>query len=296
MGLACKMTGHKWNKLPDGSDGCTCARCGERREEGHDYQFTVVRGKATWTNLTPPRTCMEICSVCGHRRTTEHDWDGCRCTRCDAMRDQDHTWGEPHSVSDTYHAVHCMRCTKSEESPHTFKRHKNGVQKCTACGFGLKPKPTFASAAQESDYYADLIASGEVGYYDNESKRGQWFVSYGDHVTTVPALTRLFVALADNDGAGNHTPEGIVRTLRDIAAEDPSKADDVDAALAQFACDERVHIYWRGWVADKIKDPGLAKEARESVERWIEAHPRSQADIDYENAMISSDSGLYTTG
>lgn len=296
MGLACKITGHKWNKLPDGSDGCTCTRCGETREQGHDYRFTVVTSERSWITLKQTRTCMEECSVCGHRRAAEHDWDGCRCTRCDAARDQDHTWGKPYSVSDAHHAVHCMRCTKSEKSPHTFKQLKGGVQKCTECGFELKSKPTFANAVQESDYYAKLIASGEVGFYDHESKKGQWFVNYGDHVTTIPALTGLFIALADNDGAGNVAPKGIVRKLQDIAAEDPGKADDVDAALAQFACDERVHIFWRGWVAGKVKDPDLAKEARESVEQWIEAHPRSQADIDYENAMIASDSGLYTTG
>ncbi|MBR3311692.1 MAG: hypothetical protein IKG15_07750, partial [Solobacterium sp.] len=29
MGFVCKITGHKWHKMPDGKDGCTCSRCGE---------------------------------------------------------------------------------------------------------------------------------------------------------------------------------------------------------------------------------------------------------------------------
>ena len=39
MGLACRITGHKWHKLPDGKDGCTCSRCGERNLSGdHNWQ------------------------------------------------------------------------------------------------------------------------------------------------------------------------------------------------------------------------------------------------------------------
>ena len=193
-----------------------------------------------------------------------------------------------------------MRCGEVESSPHAFESIKGGVERCTECGFELKrkSKPKFSSATHESDYYAKLIASGEVDYYGIESKNGQRFVKYCDHVTTVPALTRLFIALADNNGADNYAPKGIARKLNDIASERPEKAEEVGSAFAQIACDERVHIYWRSWVAehDWIKDPEQLKEARESVERWREAHPRSQADIDYENAMIASDSGLYTTG
>ena len=305
MGLACKITGHKWNKLPDGSDGCTCTRCGERREQGHDWQFFVEEyTEKVWVDTHHVRRCAMKCSVCGRKKIAEHDWDGCRCARCGETRNRDHVWGKPEQregASDAriHHRVRCERCGKYAFSPHAFVQKEGCRHYCSGCGYEEVHHDFVDGTCRdcgiiESDYYADLIASGEVGYYDLESKRR--LVKYGDHVTTIPALTRLFVALADNDGAGNHAPEGIVRKLKDIAAEDPSKTDDVDAALAQFACDERVHIYWRGWVAGEVKDPDLAKEARGSVERWIEAHPRSQADIDYENAMIASDSGLYTTG
>ena len=42
--------------------------------------------------------------------------------------------------------------------------------------------------------------------------------SFLDYQEKARKRTRLFVALADNDGAGNHAPEGIVRKLKDIAA------------------------------------------------------------------------------
>ena len=310
MGLACKITGHKW-------DGCTCARCGEHRDTGvaEDHNYVLVPGTTCEYECTK---CGKhtmghswyqdlgcTCTVCGATREVSvafHEWDGCTCKLCGKVRDEGHRLEERAlgSIDSRRHRIKCKACGKELRASHNFVRVEGCCcLRCEACGFE-KTHHEFVDGScsgcgiDESDYYGDLIASGEVGYYDLESKRR--LVKYGDHVTTIPALTRLFVALADNDGAGNHAPEGIVRKLKDIAAEDPSKTDDVDAALAQFACDERVHIYWRGWVAGEVKDPDLAKEARGSVERWIEAHPRSQADIDYENAMIASDSGLYTTG
>ena len=203
----------------------------------------------------------------------------------------------------THHAVKCAKCGKTAYQPHAFAQKEGCRRHCPGCGYE-EAHHEFAGGRcrdcgiDESDYYADLIASGEVGYYDNESKSGQWFVNYGDHVTTIPALTRLFIALADNDGADNYAPESIARKLNEIASEQPEKADSVSASFAQIACDEGVHIYWRSWVMeqDLTGDPALLEEARESVRRWREEHPHSQADIDYENAMIASDSGLYTTG
>ena len=300
MGLACKITGHKWN-------GCVCTRCGEHRDTGHDWQLFVEEYTETvWVDKHHVKRCAMKCSICGRTKSAEHDWDGCKCARCGETRNRDHVWGKPEQregVSDarTHHRVRCERCGKHAFSPHTFVQKEGCRHCCSGCGYEEVHHEFVDGMCRdcgigESDYYADLIASGKVGYYDIESERK--LVKYGDHVTTIPALTRLFVALADNDGADNYAPESITRKLNDIASEQPEKTDAVNAALAQFACDERVHIYWRSWVAehDFIKDSGLLDEARESVKRWREAHPRSQADIDYENAMIASDSGLYTTG
>lgn len=296
MGIVCNIAGHKWNKLADGSDGCTCVRCGERRDEGHVFQFEIYEERDFVRHV---RTCREVCSVCGKPREVEHDWNGCRCSRCDAIRDQGHSWGKPFSTkSKTHHSMVCRTCGSSKRSPHSFERIKGGIQRCTECCFEIKPTPKFKTPKSESDYYANLIASGKVGYYDIETKRGQIYVLYGDHVTTVPALVRLFTALANNNGADNYAPKTIADKLNEIAAEHPEKTDEIGAAFAKIACDERVHIYWRSWVIehDWIKDPELLEKARKSVERWCKDHPCSQADIDYENAMIAADSGIGRSG
>ena len=35
MGIICKISGHKWHKPPDGSDGCSCERCGKSNPDWH---------------------------------------------------------------------------------------------------------------------------------------------------------------------------------------------------------------------------------------------------------------------
>ena len=298
MGIACKMGGHKWN-------GCTCSRCGEHRYEGHDYQLVVLDvSKRTVFGNSRRKQCAMVCSICGSTRSAEHDWDGCSCTRCDEKRNQDHAWGVPEPLSEgdkrrkSHHREKCTKCGEIRFLSHSFERIAGGLQRCRECGLEIESLPKFRTPEAESDFYAKLIASGEAGYYDIESRDGQRIVKYGDHVTTMPALTRLFIALADNAGADNAAPKGIARKLNEIASEHPEQADAVGAAFAQIALDESVDIYWRSWVAehDWIKDEGLAAEARASVKRWHEEHPRSQADIDYENAMIAADSGIGRSG
>lgn len=303
MGFACKLGIHKWN-------GCKCVRCGERRDEGHDWQLVVLDVlKPTVFGQAHRKQCRMQCSICGLTKYTEHDWDGCKCTRCDEVRDfnQYHTWErfvpllETDSRYRTHHRVRCSKCGKSKSylPSHSFEQIAGGLQRCTECGVEIKARPNLRTPEAESNYFAKLIASREVGYYDEDlESKGRGRVNYGDHVTTVSALTSLFIALADNDGADNAAPKSIARKLNEIASKRPDKAGAVGAAFAQIACDESVHIFWRSWVVehDWIKDENRAAEARASVEKWREEHPRSQADIDYENAMIASDSGLYRTG
>ncbi len=69
MGLAC-LFGHKW-------DGCRCVRCGEIRDEGHNY-----------THFRPSNTgkCVGTCK-CGKKQELEHEWVGEKCARCGLRRD-----------------------------------------------------------------------------------------------------------------------------------------------------------------------------------------------------------------
>ncbi len=69
MKLTC-VFGHKWN-------GCKCERCGETRDEGHNY-----------TRYKPSNTgkCIGICK-CGKKQELEHDWLGEKCARCGLRRE-----------------------------------------------------------------------------------------------------------------------------------------------------------------------------------------------------------------
>ncbi len=61
MGLACKISGHKWS-------GCLCERCGQTRDAGH-----------FWDGCR--------CRRCGRVRDELHDWDGDKCARCGKKRE-----------------------------------------------------------------------------------------------------------------------------------------------------------------------------------------------------------------
>ncbi len=63
---ACKIGGHRWL-------GCKCTRCGETRDEGHN--FRPVAGK-----------CEKKCSVCEKNESLPHQWNGDRCTHCGAAK------------------------------------------------------------------------------------------------------------------------------------------------------------------------------------------------------------------
>ena len=62
----CKISGHHWN-------GCQCIRCGEKRDEGHEYQ--IVEGK-----------CEQKCTICGKAETLPHQWNGNLCSHCGASK------------------------------------------------------------------------------------------------------------------------------------------------------------------------------------------------------------------
>ena len=104
MGLACKISGHKWN-------GCTCSRCGEYRDEEHKWVFAAQESKKA-------QQCREKCSVCGKQRDIEHAWDGCKCSGCGRVRNEGHVFGSFEQAPDGwgngrgmyYHIGTCKRC------------------------------------------------------------------------------------------------------------------------------------------------------------------------------------------
>ena len=98
MKLSCSIFGHKWN-------GCTCERCGEVRNEGHEYTaFTLSYGECVGhckcgrsfvfqhDYQTVPGKCYDVCSRCGSVRELEHQWQSAegtdkeKCAVCGMVR------------------------------------------------------------------------------------------------------------------------------------------------------------------------------------------------------------------
>ena len=127
MSLACKISGHKWHKMPDGSDGCTCTRCGE-----HNHS-----GKHNWHK--EPGNCTATCSWCGSEEV-HHEWERCTCTWCGAVQDFDHKWEH---VSGTC-GFACSICGKANESK---KSHKWEGCTCARCGEHRNEEHSFVPAA-----------------------------------------------------------------------------------------------------------------------------------------------------
>lgn len=296
MGLACKISGHKWN-------GCTCMRCGERRDEGHMFLLAAAKeGQA--------RQCTMACHICGATRPAEHDWRGCRCTRCDATRDQDHDWNgclcalcgkirdeghewtEASFQSQSSHRASCRICKSTKTEGHRFEHAPRCRRKCTDCGYEI-PWHTFRNGAcincdiDESDHYCKRILSGELIYSDRDES-GQCLTN-GDHVKSVPALRKL--ALAQKDGIYQDVRLGCAMKLADIA-----KAGGADAHDANLALRDLVLSGYLSWsiptYARAITEPSIANDPRivEAVRRV------EQASIEYDNAMIAMDSGIGRSG
>jgi|LSQX01.2.fsa_nt_gb hypothetical protein len=60
--ISCKVVGHNWS-------GCKCSRCGETRDEAHEFQ--LIEGK-----------CKQKCSICEKTEAFPHQWSDDKCTRC----------------------------------------------------------------------------------------------------------------------------------------------------------------------------------------------------------------------
>ena len=338
MGLICKIRGHAWNKLPDGSDGCTCTRCGEHRDEGHDWHFTLER--ESWTGGGTRRIIrgqFYVCSVCDRWETAQarqercahdwdgctcrlcgltrgegHDWDGSTCKRCGAHRDEGHDWdgckckrcGASRNQGHIWAGDRCERCGRTREQTcrafrenghHAFKQQKGCRRRCTECGYTMvwhvfRNGTCTTCGIDESDYYAKLIMSGKVKYENkDDSGNSRNRPTYGDHVKTVAALRAI--AMSEKGKPSYNACLDCARKLRDIAKAGGTDAHDANVALHDIVMEPV--LYWdtpeiARWITEPelASDPALIKHVQEVRDMITE----------YDNAMIASDSGLYTTG
>lgn len=273
MGLVCKLRGHSWN-------GCVCARCGERRDEGHSYQLDAKRSAS-----------------CGAKRDEEHLWQGCICSVCGKVRSEGHEWSDAEPNGKADHRRTCKICRNMELEPHSFEwvAGQTCRRRCTECGYTMvwhefRNGTCMTCGIDESDYYCKRILAGEVEYesWDDSGGAGDRRTC-GDHVKSASALSEI--ALSDKKGITTNARLECIQKLADIAKQGGQEADIANKALFKLALKPEL-----GWTtltcAKAITDPELASDRRiVEVIREVE-----QACDEYDNAMIASDSGLYTTG
>ena len=97
----CKKRGHDWNF------SCKCDRCGEVRDEGHNWR--AVNDK------------LHYCTNC--RKSEPHVWDGCKCNVCGATK---HTFGD-----DGF----CIYCGQGKVVGYSLgKRTELRLEHCSRCG------------------------------------------------------------------------------------------------------------------------------------------------------------------
>ena len=290
MGFACKIAGHKWN-------GCTCTRCGEYRDEGHDWVFATRESSEAGQ-------CREKCSICGKVRGAEHEWDGCTCTRCGAWRNEEHNLGEFKPADDScvwtvnrliarsedVHFAPCSRCDRSFAFPHRLEKIGNCRGRCKDCGretdyHDFEAGVCRGCGIKEEQYCFDLIMSGARNFSEryfeaDGSEKG----IYGDRITSLEALWKLLRSTHRSSDI-----EKIIASLLPIAKQGGKPSPSMEQELFAAACDDNEGIRVREMALALISDRHLRAKAAQSVER-------KQKEIDYENAMIAADSGLGRSG
>ncbi|MBQ3386908.1 MAG: hypothetical protein IJG53_06240 [Eggerthellaceae bacterium] len=271
MGLACKIAGHKWN-------GCTCTRCGERRNEGHDWQLLV--------KTTYPRACKLKCSICGKEQPTEHDWNGCICTRCGVTRSEGHILSAWQSDGQETHSRRCTVCGGARESqPHQFENISGCRRKCRVCGYQMpwhewRDGTCMHCGKSANDYYAKKILFGEMKYSESDGT-GRRAI---DYVTKAADLAKI--ATATRKDITDSARMACARKLGDIAKKGGEDATVANRTLRDLVLQQKL-----GWntltVAGYITDPSMAKDPR--IVKIVK--DMQKASDDYDRAMIASDSG-----
>ena len=84
MGLLCFVAGHKWN-------GCTCTRCGSKRNHEWNGCTCVNCGFVRDENhnfISVPDKCTAVCSVCGKEVEAQHEWNDDKCVKCGQSKEE----------------------------------------------------------------------------------------------------------------------------------------------------------------------------------------------------------------
>lgn len=150
----CIKCGHIRNEQHNWS-GCICLKCIQTRDEQHNWSVNCEKCSRCGKTRENPHDWSKDCKNCSkcreYRGKEEHDWNGCRCSKCEQTRDEQHDWSgckcskcghprdkqyEPHDWS----GCKCSKCGQTRDEQHEWKYdgYNSGADyymyKCVKCG------------------------------------------------------------------------------------------------------------------------------------------------------------------
>ena len=146
--IACEHTYDVWSKVDDNKHQQICSKCGDKKEEDHDWTDGVGKPAPT---CTTPGTFEYTCIICGAKKTENvgelgHEWDNkcdTTCNRgCGTTREASHKYGSTWFTNTTSHWHECSSCgDKKDVASHTPGKEPTATsaQLCTVCNFEIKP-------------------------------------------------------------------------------------------------------------------------------------------------------------
>jgi hypothetical protein len=101
------------------------------------------------------------CTDCGKIRDEQHDWKGCKCLKCDKTRDEQHDWSKDckkcakcNKTSDEDHNWNGCICTKCAKDEHEWIKDS---KYCICAKCGLKQKHNWSSEEYMTEDESPLI-------------------------------------------------------------------------------------------------------------------------------------------
>ena len=254
MSFICKVSGHKWPKLPDGTDGCTCERCGESHfAYGFKYGHNWVK---------QPGSCKATCSWCG-REETRHDWDRCLCTWCGATCD-DHSWEPVPGTCD-------FRCTVCGKVSQYKKNHMWKGCTCTCCGAVRNEGHAFAASPGGTSEVCSVC--GKTLDESRAETAIEELKKAGRRHRDSPEAERLIAKISDVKSLMAIAPYAPFPTIRRLGAL------GADEALAAIARSTSYGYERRNDAKRLIRDEALREsidvQRTEMEQRWYDYDIRS---------------------
>ena len=269
MSLVCRIAGHKWYKMPDGKDGCTCSRCGELNYSG-DHNWGPIQPIIDAKEKRLARTKHQrTCSWCGRSHYDLHCFEpgeGCtiRCTECG----YEVPW---HDFADGV----CSRCGEKESA---FYRH-------LVMSGGVRLSDREEAPCKEFRFSGNFNAMCYADHLQETADLLEVVMRYKPWGSEDSKGDELFMFLKERDSL-----KECVRKLGELAKRGGDEAAEANSALHQIALSgpEGFRTYaWRNISDTTLKsDQALARIAEASK---IEVE-RSRKNAEAFERFIESDS------